>query len=415
MARAIRSLALVVVWTLFTAVASAQTFTVGQVAGGFYKIAVPAQWNGDLVLWNHGFSLNPVAPFSIDPADPLAGLGPLATLQVAEGYAVAASSLRQSGWALFKTKNDLQALVGVFHDQFGVPGRVFVTGASLGGLATINAIEAAHLGNVVGGFSLCGPLAGSRNWDGAIDLRLAYDAVCSLVPGATIPGGAQGLPEGFALTTTGLALAVHACTGILAPPPLRTSDQQARLARLLAVAAIPESFLLTDMAYVTLALADLVHDKLAGQIGTGNVGVDYQDADLNATIARVAPQPGAENRLASHYTPTGEVGDVKIVSLHTDKDGLIVVENESGYLSVAPPDRFTSAVVVEALPTHCGFSAAETVAGWEALRGWVFGAPQPTPASLQLTCQAVAPSVGGPCRIDPGFVVPDIDSRIRPR
>jgi hypothetical protein len=70
MARVIRSLALVVFGTLFTTVASAQTVTVGSVAGGFYKIAVPAQWNGDLVLWNHGFSLNPPAPFSIDPADP---------------------------------------------------------------------------------------------------------------------------------------------------------------------------------------------------------------------------------------------------------------------------------------------------------------------------------------------------------
>src|SRR5256885_10247353 len=34
--------------------------------------------------------------------------------------------------------------------------------------------------------------------------------------------------------------------------------------------------------------------------------------------------PGAAHRLEEHFTPRGHVGSTKIVSLHTDKDGLVV-------------------------------------------------------------------------------------------
>src|SRR2546422_459761 len=70
------------------------TVLVGTAQGGaFFKIVVPTAWNGDLVIWNHGFSLSPVGP--------VADLGPLSALQLSEGYAVAASSYQQIGWALF--------------------------------------------------------------------------------------------------------------------------------------------------------------------------------------------------------------------------------------------------------------------------------------------------------------------------
>jgi hypothetical protein len=71
--------------------------------GAFFKIVVPTVWNGDLVIWNHGFSLSQVGP--------VADLGPLSALQLSEGYAVAASSYQQIGWALFHTKNDLQNIM----------------------------------------------------------------------------------------------------------------------------------------------------------------------------------------------------------------------------------------------------------------------------------------------------------------
>jgi len=397
----------VVVSFVLPAAGGADTVATGRAGQAYYKIVVPDAWNGDLVLWNHGFTLAPIGPVS--------DLGPLSALQLAEGYAVAASSYRMSGWAVFKTSEDLEALYQTFVERFGAPHRVLVTGASLGGLVTAAALEEADLGNVAGALSLCGAVAGSRNWDLGIDIRLGYDTICAGVPGAAIPGGAEGLPEGSTLTTTQLALAVNACFGILTPTP--SLAQQQRLARMVALTHVPPSFILTDMGYVTFAMSDLVHDeaKLKGRIGVSNENVVYGDPGIDAAIERVTPHAGAAHRLAENYTPTGDVKDAKIVALHTDKDGLVVVENESAYASVVPPANLTTAVAVEAAPSHCGFTNAEIVASWELLRGWVAGGPQPTAASIQGLCTVVAPTAGGPCRINPSFVIPSLDTRIRPR
>jgi hypothetical protein len=384
--------------------------------GAFFKIVVPTAWNGDLVIWDHGFSLSPVGPVS--------DLGPLSSLQLSEGYAVAASSYQQIGWALFHTKNDLQNMFGVFKANFGEPNRVLINGASLGGIVTDQADEKANLGNVVGAYPICGVHAGSINWNGSLDLRLLYDLVCSNTPAAAIPGGTTGLPApgfpGYSFTNTQLALAVNACTGVLQPPATRTPTQSANLNQLLSLTQLPESFLLTDMGFSLYGLSNLIFDpaKLDGGQGVGNANVNYDGGNfVDQNITRVATNPGAANRLNNNYVASGNVGNTKIVSLHTDKDGLVLVENENFYASVVPAGNLTTAIAVETTPTHCGFTAAETLAGWEALRGWVAGGPQPTAQDVQNTCLFVAATTPGtgPCRIDPSFVIPPLSDRIRPR
>jgi len=421
------SLFLAALFTLSTTSAHAVTEMTGNTDGGaFFRIVVPDSWNGDLVIWNHGFSLSPIGPVS--------DLGPLAPLQLSEGYAVAASSYQQFGWALFKTKNDLQNLYNVFKANFGEPSRVFVNGASLGGIVTAQLVEIAHIGNVVGAYPICGAVAGSRNWDAGLDIRLVYDAVCANTPSAFIAGGGTGLPEpGFPTyvippgsspldNQTTMAVKVNACTGILTPPAFRTPQQQANLAAFLTETQLPASFILTDMGFALFGLSDLIWNraKLNGKQGVGNIGVTYDIPSIDASIERVATNPGGKNRLGRNYTPSGAVGDVKIVSLHTDQDGLVIVENESDYAAVVPASNLTTAIVVEATPSHCGFTDAEVVAGWESLRGWVAGAAQPSAASVQGTCQFLAAGgagvpVAGPCRIDPSYVIGDMDVRVPPR
>jgi hypothetical protein len=378
--------------------------------GAFYTIAMPQAWNGGLVFYNHGFSLSPGTPGP--------DLGALAPLQLAEGYAVAASSYRQVGWAVFDSTEDLNELYDVFTANFGTPTHVMLFGASLGGIVTARAIEQGDIGNVVGALPICGAMAGSRNWDAGLDMRLIYDTLCQRVPGARIPGGARGLPPGSTFTSTDTVLAANACFGHDLPAEARSAGQQRRLDQFLAVTGIPQSFINTDIGFfTTFAMADMVHDpdKLGGRIGTGNRNVDYGDPFINAKIQRVGANAKNRRRLRDNYTPTGEVGNVKIVSIHTDKDGLVIVENESEYASVVPPGNLTVGVVQEAVPSHCGFTTAETVAAWETLRGWVAGDPQPSPLILQVMCLALEPTFGGPCRFNPFFQIPDMDVRIRPR
>lgn len=392
--------------------ALAVTSFTGEEDGAFYNIVVPDTWNGTLVIWNHGYSFNPML------ANP-PSLGPLAGLQLSEGFAVAASSYSQSQWAVFKSKQDLQHLVNIFKEKVGKPVSVIVTGGSLGGIVTADALENANLGNVIGAYPICGALAGSRAWDGALDFRLTYDVICGDVPGAAIPGGATGLPSQFyPFSEDDMIAALQTCTGIFAPSAFRMPEQKMRLDKLLASTKLPESFIPTVLGFAVFGMADLIYDegKLKGRQGMGNVGVVYDDSFVDANIQRVKTQPGAANRLAKNYLPQGNVGDVKIVSIHTDKDGLVIIENEKEYQDVVNAGNLTVAVVVEAVPTHCGFSPAEVTAGWEALRGWLIGSPQPGAAQIQGLCQILeGAGVPGPCRIDPAFVIPDMDGRIPPR
>jgi hypothetical protein len=393
--------------------AGADTVIEGATDGGaLVKIQVPTTWNGALVIYNHGFDLGALVPSTPD-------LGPLAPLMLSEGYAVAASSYQQNGWAVYKTRNDLQNLVAVFRANFGEPSEVLVHGFSLGGLVTAQAIERANLGNVVGAYPACGAVAGSRSWDGALDLRLVYDAICGNVPGAAIPGGATGLPARFTQYPFGQAQlggALQQCFGLFAPPAFRTPDQVGRLQRFKDETDLPENFIATDMGFAVLALSDLIFDpaKLDGRQGMGNIGVAYEDAAIDASITRVAAHPGGARRHQRNYTPNGDVGGVKVVSIHTDGDGLVIVEQEQPYRDAVDPGNLTLAIVNEAGNTHCGFNPPELIAGWESLRGWVAGGPQPSAASIQGTCTAIAGSPI-PCRFDPSYVVPSMDDRVPPR
>ncbi len=137
--------------------------------------------------------------------------------------------------------------------------------------------------------------------------------------------------------------ATRPSTGAGIATPLPTPEQEARLAQLLALTGLPESFLLTDMGFATFALHDLVYDpaKLDGAAAMHNAGVDYGDPAVNASIERVTSEAPARFFLRDHFTPSGDVGAVKIVSIHTDKDGLVFVENQSEYAPLnwcqAPP------------------------------------------------------------------------------
>ena len=394
--------------------AVAQTVVTGQTpSGAFYRIEAPVGWQpaDGLVIYNHGISFDPVAPVT--------DMGPLLDVQLAEGYAVAASSFSLRGWALFQTATDLRELLEAFEAAFAAPEEILIYGQSMGGLATAQAIELGDLGPVTGALPICGALAGSRIWDGALDLRLIYDFVCAGIPAASIPGGAGGLPDppDPDFDDVALALAVNACTGVLVPGG-GSPEQQANLATILALVGIPESFLLTDMFVSTFGLHDRVYDppKLDGAMAMDNIGVVYDDPEVDAGIERVSSDPPARFRLLDYYTPTGEVGAVKILSIHTDKDGLVIVEHESEYASVVPPGNLTVAVVVEDEASHCGFTDAELAAAWEALRSWVAGAAQPSAADLQADCEAlVGGGTAGPCRFDPDFVVGDFDDRFPPR
>jgi len=401
----------------------------GQTASGaYYRIAVPDNWKaGDtLVLFQHGLSFDPPAP---NP-----DLGPIAALQLSEGYAVAASSYSQRSWALFTAAEDNAELLAAFKQQVGAPGAIIPYGGSLGGLIALKLAEDARFAPVAGVYSACPPAAGSRVWDAGFDLRLAYDAVCNSAGSADqLPTGDQPYPWAYNLSDIPDDLSdlqdearllqtlvpVNFCTGVNLPSELRNDAMQRRLTTLMNLDHLTsEKFFVINAAYATYALSDLVRapDKLDDLSPFTNIGVDYGDAAINASIARIDGNPFAALFFRDVSDLRGRIGAAKVISVHTSQDQLVIPANQYVLRQKLPASQLTSALVNESSPSHCGFTLAEGVGGWEALRAWIAGSPQPGVNDLQTACNAaLAQGAGGPCRYDAGIQVPTFDSQVRPR
>src|SRR5262245_46242974 len=164
-----------------------------QASGAIYRICMPdpSLWNGRLVIWAHGYvAFN--QPLAI-PEDQLVlpdGTS-LPDLVNALGFAFATTSYSITGTAVRQGLADIVDLVQVFQDEKGPVGKVYVTGASEGGLVTTLAVEQ-HPDLFTAGLAACGPIGSFRgqvNYYG--DFRAVFDYYYpGLLPGdpTHVPG-----------------------------------------------------------------------------------------------------------------------------------------------------------------------------------------------------------------------------------
>lgn len=125
---------------------------------GVYRICMPSDvpYNGKLVIWAHGFQ-DAGTPIEI-PEDQL-GFGDFSIPDVITslGYAFATNSYGKTGLAVLQGSADIIELVSIFDDKYGKPAKVFLTGASEGGLITALLVESrADLFDA--GLAACGPV-----------------------------------------------------------------------------------------------------------------------------------------------------------------------------------------------------------------------------------------------------------------
>lgn len=406
-----------------------------------FGIHAPGNWNGKLVIWLPDVTRTALPAFTTIFGVNLEAAGPLAEDLVAQGYAVARTTYqteqgrpRPGGYGAFTVVANLRRLIDVFEAEIGVPGEVLLYGEGVGGLNAVQAVEKGIGADVTGALAMCAPLAGSRKWDFVLDLRLAYDVVCSEAgQAAQLPGGATGLPENDPDFSTGslggplasllaqpIDRAVNACTGVDQAPKFRSAAQQRALDRLVAITTRPAESLQRNMFWATAILHAVSFDEaqLAGAVRPiGNQRVEYPDAEVDADIERVKTRGRSARKLRKFYTPRGKSRGARVLALHTDLDGENVVEHLGAYADSASPEAFTAVVVAEREPSHCGFTDAERLAAWETLVGWAGGGARPDAGLVQEACQvhADARTAAGPCRIDPDYEIGALDDRILAR
>jgi len=91
--------------------------------GATYLIEVPANWNGTLFLYSHGY----VVPGSSNPAQ---GVGDPVTrfFMLSSGFALAGSSYATTGWAIHEALPDQIAVFDLFKKMVGHPKRTHRVG-----------------------------------------------------------------------------------------------------------------------------------------------------------------------------------------------------------------------------------------------------------------------------------------------
>src|SRR5580693_4183073 len=177
--------------------------------GATFLIEVPANWNGTLFLYSHGY----VVPGTNNPAR---DVGDPVTRQfmLASGYALAGSSYATTGWAIHEALSDQIAVLDLFKKMVGRPKRTIAWGHSLGGIITAGLIQR-NPERFDAALPMCGVLSGGvATWNTALDATFAFQTL--LAPGAGLQvvniadppanltlaeealAGAQGTPQGRA-------------------------------------------------------------------------------------------------------------------------------------------------------------------------------------------------------------------------
>ncbi len=292
-----------------------------QASGSIYRICMPApeDYNGYLIVWAHGFQ-DATEPVSIPEDQLVVGDISIPGLINDLGFGFATNSYSKTGLAVRQGIDDLLDLVNIYAAEHGAPTKVFLTGASEGGLITALLVEG-HPEVFAGGVAACGPVgdfAYQINYFG--DARATFEYFFpGLIPGDPFnpsPELVAGWEEYYATVVE---------PQILAPENRDALDQWVRVAALPVDPARPLESIDQDASDVLRYTIVNLHDasETLGGFPFGNRYRYYRgssdDVTLNREVLRVTADPVALEEMHAHYDTTGAL-DAPLITIHTRLD-----------------------------------------------------------------------------------------------
>jgi pimeloyl-ACP methyl ester carboxylesterase len=347
----------------------------------------PAQWNGQLVVYAHGY-VEPQMPLAL-PAEELGRLTlPGGTTVVdfllSQGYAFATSSYSKNGYAVWQAGKDLNALVRHFKTKVlpnaGMLKKVLIVGGSEGALIATMLVEK-HPGIYDGGLAMCGPTGGMpAQLQYLGHFRVVFDAFFPQVfrnppPNTGLPAfGMTDVPEdawlywdvyeqvAVPLAMQGDILAVQqlfAVTGAAFDPLDLTSYGVTAL---------------QVLRYSVWGTPDMI--ATAGGMPYDNQDTVYvgslDDPALNAVVERVDADGQARAYARRAYQPTGKLKR-PLVTLHNEDDPAVPYWHEEIYAALAAPSGqfFPYPYPLASDYGHCEFTPDEVLGAFGMLTGLV--------------------------------------------
>lgn len=147
-----------------------------QDSGAIYRICMPPDWhyNNQLVIWAHGY-VDFLEPVGI-PEDQLCIDGfCIPDITNTLGFGFATTSYSVNGLAVLQGMADILDLVNIYTAQEGAPERVFLIGASEGGIIT-TLLSEQNPDIFAAGTAMCGPIGNfQRQIDFFGDVRVIFN------------------------------------------------------------------------------------------------------------------------------------------------------------------------------------------------------------------------------------------------
>ena len=371
------------------AIAGGQTLT-GTLNGANYRIRVPAGFrNGTLLVYAHGHRDKADHDGEIDDTSADAALGGAAMEDalLALGYAVAGSAYRDNGWAVQEGISDTLALTNHFRNTIGAPSKTILWGSSMGSVVTFKSIEL-YPDVYDGAIPMCGVAAGSTmSFDSTLAFTAAYDV-------------AFGWPESWG-TVADVRDDLDFETEV-APVLVPQAQQQSNFGKfefIRLVSGLPMDgfyedvggstpWLFTGMYFLTEARAEL--ERRAGGPAIQNANHIYTLTDEEKTYltglgvdaesmltevnnrTNIEANPTARAYLEQYADYTGNITR-PVITLHTTKDGLMSVANETVYkekVAEAGQSDLLYQVYTESVG-HCTFTLEQLIATISAMDKWL--------------------------------------------
>lgn len=354
----------------------------GVIGGAGYRIEVPDNWNGELVMWAHGFAGTGLE-LSVDNH-------PLRALLIPLGYAWAASSYGRNDYDIWNGVHDTHALVSRFKGLVGKPSRVYMTGASMGGHITAVSIEQ-YPNTYDAALPICGVLGDYELFDYFLDFNASAQQIgvgASQFPVDTIPylfGTVPAIKANLSAVPGGWPTLLNADGNNLKNlTELRTGGDRPNFDEAWffwntfpSFASGPGNFLFD------LAIGDGTLPRTPG-VGVDNVDTVYQfdtdpaltpgEEDLNDNIVRVAadPQGRQPNGLSQVPVVAGDP-QIPVLTLHNLGDLFVPVLNEVAYAQRVAANGKSDLLVQRAIRgvLHCDFTPQEFSTAFLDLVSWV--------------------------------------------
>jgi hypothetical protein len=401
--------------TPFTATPESVVHT-GIRAGAAYRIEVPKAWNGQLVVYAHGYRGTGTVVYVDSPA--------LRSHYLTRGFAWAASSYQTNGYDVGQGVRDSHALIGLFREVTAArPKSVYMTGASMGGHITAVAIEE-HPRSFVAAMPVCGVLGDAELFDYFLDANLTGAALAGVRPEFPLAPDAD-FPARWRAQLQRILPALGVGTG--RPPALtgagrtwsdvverRSGGERPGFANAFAYwNAVPASAPNADLPFLfglypglSGGTADIADGNL-----TDNRSTFYRSTDrllptaaewrLNADVRRVAPTTKPSRGLDGVPRVDGRP-PVPVLSLHDLGDLFVPFSMEQVYARRALQNGRAQLFVSRAVRGvgHCDFTQAELRQGFDDLVTWVRTGDRPGGDAILNRRAVAAPSFG--CRYTVG-------------